>query len=202
VDGVMTEDTPFNPRSRKGEVRARIATTLLTAMHRKEVNALIVRSPDFYYPQSSGATTSMLNAIVFDRLRASKTPQWLGSPDVPHSFAFTPDLGRSLAILGTTPHAFGQTWHALTTDELLTGRQLVRLACEVSGKPFALQNAPRWMVRLLGLFAPPLREQMEMLYQFERPYRFSSDKLSRAFDVRATPYLDAFRQVCANVAPV
>jgi hypothetical protein len=29
VDGVMTEDTPYNPRSRKGEVRARIATTLM-----------------------------------------------------------------------------------------------------------------------------------------------------------------------------
>jgi hypothetical protein len=26
---VMTEDTPYNPRSRKGEVRARIATTLM-----------------------------------------------------------------------------------------------------------------------------------------------------------------------------
>ena len=27
VDGVMTEDTPYNPRSRKGEVRARIGRT-------------------------------------------------------------------------------------------------------------------------------------------------------------------------------
>jgi hypothetical protein len=29
VDGVMTEETPFNPCSKKGEIRAEIATSLL-----------------------------------------------------------------------------------------------------------------------------------------------------------------------------
>ena len=32
VDGLMTEDTPFNPISKKGEVRAKIATMLLEEM--------------------------------------------------------------------------------------------------------------------------------------------------------------------------
>lgn len=195
VSGSMTEDTPFNPCSRKGEVRARIATTLLEAMRAREVNAMIVRSADFYYPQFAGATTSMLNAIVFDRLRASKTPQWLGNPYVPHSFSYTPDIGRSLALLGTTVESFGQTWHALTTAEMHTGRELVRLACELAGRPEKLQNAPRWMIRALGLFQPLMREQVEMMYQFERPYEFSSAKLEKAFDVRAKTYRDAFRQV-------
>ncbi len=198
VDGAMTEDTPFNPCSHKGEIRAAIATTLLDAMRTREVNAMIVRSADFYYPQSAGATTSMLNAIVFDRLRASKTAQWMGNPDAAHSFSFTPDIGRSLAMLGTDSDAFGQTWHALTANEALTGRDLVRLACEISGRPDKLQNAPRWMIRALGMFQPVLREQVEMMYQFERPYHFSSAKLARAFDMRATSYRDAFRQVWAS----
>ncbi len=198
VDGTMTEDTPFNPCSQKGEIRAAIATTLLEAMRTREVNAMIVRSADFYYPQSAGATTSMLNAIVFDRLRASKTPQWMGNPEVPHSFSFTPDIGRSLAMLGSKPDAFGQTWHALTTNESLTGRELVRLACDIAGRPDKLQNAPRWMIRALGVLQPVLREQVEMMYQFERPYHFSSAKLERAFDVSATTYRDAFRQVWSD----
>ena len=202
VDGPMTEYTPFNPCSYKGEIRAAIATTLLEAMRAREVNAMIVRSADFYYPQSAGATTGMLNAIVFDRLRASKTPQWMGNPDAPHSFSFTPDIGQSLAMLGTNPDAFGQTWHALTTTESLTGRDLVRLAGEIAGRPDTLQNAPRWMIRALGMFQPALREQLEMMYQFERPYHFSSAKLERAFGVQATPYRDAFRQVWADAAAV
>ncbi len=197
VKGPMTEDTPFNPCSRKGEVRASIATMLLDAIRAREVNAMIVRAADFYHPQFAGATTSMLNAIIFDRLRASKTPQWLGNPDVPHSFSYTPDIGCSLAMLGTNPDSFGQTWHALTTAETHTGRELVRLACELAGRPSKLQNAPRWMIRALGLFQPLMREQVELMYQFERPYVFSSAKLQKAFDVRATTYRDAFRQVWA-----
>jgi len=101
ITGAMTEETPFNPCSHKGEVRALIAKTLLDAMRSERVNAMIVRSPDFYYPSDPGRTTSILNAIVFDRLRAGKAPQWLGNPDASHSFSYTPDLGRSLALLGT-----------------------------------------------------------------------------------------------------
>ncbi len=198
VTGVMTESTPFNPCSRKGEVRARVATTLLDAMHTGNLNAMIVRSPDFYYPSEPGRTTGMINSIVFDRLRAGKVPQWLGNPDAPHSFSYTPDIGRSLALLGTSPVAFGQTWHALTTAEQLSGRALVSLAAETAGAKDALQNAPRWMIRALGVFQPMMREQVEMMYQFEEPYIFSSQKLANTFAVSATCYRDAFRAVWAT----
>jgi nucleoside-diphosphate-sugar epimerase len=201
VQGPMTEATPFNPCSRKGDIRATIANTLLNAMRSGQVNAMIVRSADFYYPQFAGATTSMLNSIVFERMRASKSAQWFGNPDVPHSFSFTPDIGRSLAMLGTSADAFGQTWHALTTPEAHTGRELVRLASEASGTPDKLQNAPRWMMRALGLFQPALREQVEMMYQFEQPYIFSSAKMERAFGASATTYGEAFRQVGGTIAP-
>jgi hypothetical protein len=86
----------------------------------------------------------------------------------------------------------------LTSNESLTGRDLVRLACEISGRPDKLQSAPRWMIRALGMFQPVLREQLEMMYQFERPYHFSSAKLARAFDLRATSYRDAFGAVWAS----
>jgi nucleoside-diphosphate-sugar epimerase len=195
VQGAMTEETPFNPCSRKGEIRATIATTLLDAIRTGQVNAMIVRSADFYYPQFAGATTSMLNSIVFERMRASKTAQWLGNADVPHSFSFTPDIGRSLAMLGKNTDAFGQTWHVLTTPEAHTGRELVRLVSEISGRTNKIQNAPRWMIRALGLFQPALREQVEMMYQFEQPYTFSSAKMQRVFGATATTYREAFQQV-------
>jgi hypothetical protein len=40
----------------------------------------------------------------------------------------------------------------------------------------------------MGVFVPVLRENMEMLYQFERDYRFDSTKLERAFGLTATAY--------------
>lgn len=185
VKGAMTEETPFNPCSRKGEVRARIATTLLEAMRSGGLQALIVRAADFYGP---AATLSLTHATVFDRLRQGKTPQWAGNPGAVHTFTYTPDAARSVAILGNTPEACGQTWHALTSPDEMSGERFVRLACELAGRPYALQAAPRWLLRAMGLFNPVLRENDEMMYQFEEGYRFDSSKLQRTFQVEPTPY--------------
>lgn len=185
VNGVMTEDTPYNPCSRKGEVRARIATTLMDEVKRGELQAMIIRAADFYGPH---ATLSLTHATVFERLRAGKTPQWVGNAKAVHTFTYTPDAGRSVALLGNTPSAYGQVWHALTSKEAITGEQFVRMACELAGKPYAIQVAPGWMLSLMSLFVPVLRENKEMMYQFEHDYRFDSSKLERALNVQPTDY--------------
>jgi nucleoside-diphosphate-sugar epimerase len=191
VDGVMTEETPFRPTSRKGAVRARIATTLLEAVGRREVEAMIVRSADFYGP---GATLSLTHSTVFERLRAGKTPQWVADPERIHSFTYTPDVGRALAVLGQRAEAFGQTWHAPTSPEYLPVREFLRLACQAAQLPDRVTVAPRWMLRAMGLFVPVLRENEEMMYQFDADYRFSSRKLEDAYGLSATPYAQGIRE--------
>ncbi|MDT8325090.1 MAG: NAD-dependent epimerase/dehydratase family protein [Bacteroidota bacterium] len=185
VDGPMTEATPYNPCSRKGEVRARIARDLLEEMRAGKLQAMIVRAADFYGP---GAVLSITHAMVFERLRGGKTPQWPGSADKVHTFTYTPDAGAATALLGMQEDAYGQTWHLPTTTEALTGRDFVQLACDLAERPMKLQTAPRWMLRLLGLFVPVLRENDEMMYQFEHDYRFDSRKFTAAFDIEPTPY--------------
>jgi len=41
---------------------------------------------------------------------------------------------------------------------------------------------------LMGLFVLVLRENKEMMYQFEHDYRFDSSKLEQALNVQATDY--------------
>jgi nucleoside-diphosphate-sugar epimerase len=185
VDGAMTENTPYNPCSRKGEVRAKIATTLMDEARRGELQAMIIRAADFYGP---GAALSLTHATVFERLRANKSPQWVGNAKAVHSFTYTPDAGRSVALLGNTASAYGQVWHALTSKEEMTGEGFVRLACELAGQPYKLQVAPGWMLNLMGLFMPVLRENREMMYQFEHDYRFDSSKLVKTFNSAPTDY--------------
>jgi nucleoside-diphosphate-sugar epimerase len=187
VDGAMTEETPYNPCSRKGEVRARIATMLMEEARRGELRAMIVRAADFYGP---GAALSLTHATVTERLKAGKTPQWIGNSKAVHTFTYTPDAGRTLALLGNTPSAYGQVWHALTSKEPMTGEEYVRIACGLAGRPYRLQVAPRWMLSIMGLFVPVLRENMEMLYQFEHDYRFDSSKAEHALGLTPTAYRD------------
>jgi nucleoside-diphosphate-sugar epimerase len=197
VDGVMTEETPFNPASRKGEVRARIATLLLEQMHAGNLQALIARSADFYGP---GAIQSFPHNTVFEPLRAEKTPRWIGNPNAVHTFTFTPDAGDAVAFLGRTREAYGRTWHVPTTREPLTGADFVRLACEIAGRPYRLQAAPRWLLKMMALFLPVLRENEEMMYQFEYDYRFDSSRIESTFGAAATPYRQGIAATLASAS--
>ena len=51
VGGPMTEETPFRPCSRKGEIRAQIARVLLDEIKAGNLTALIARTADFYGPR-------------------------------------------------------------------------------------------------------------------------------------------------------
>ena len=195
VDGPMTEETPFNPVSRKGEVRARIATMLLDEMRAGALPATLLRAADFYGP---GAIQSLPYATVFARLAQSKTPQWVANARAVHTFTYTPDAGRAVAVLGRSADAYGHTWHLPTTKEPLDGEGFVRLACELAGTPYRLQVAPRWLLRLMGLFVPVLRESDEMMYQYQYDYRFDSSRVEAKFGLTATPYREG---IAATLAP-
>lgn len=185
VDGPMTEETPFKPCSRKGEVRARIATTLLDAVAAGEVEGMIVRAADFYGP---GADLSITHGLVIQRIKEGKEPRWIGNPKAFHTLTFTPDAGRSVALLGNTPEAYGQTWHALSHPDPITGGGFVRMACEVARSPYGLQVPPRWLLAVMAWFNPVVRENQEMMYQFENDYVFDSSKVREAFNLEAVDY--------------
>lgn len=185
VTGPMTEQTPFNPCSKKGEVRARIASHLLEEIKANNLVGMIIRAADFYGP---GALLSLTHATVTERLRAGKGAQWIGNPKAVHTFTYTPDAGKTVARLGNTPAAFNQTWHALTSKFEMTGEHYVRMACEITKRKYSIQAMPKWAVGLLGVFVPVLREFVEMMYQFESDYRFDSTKFEQAFNQQATEY--------------
>jgi len=185
VTGLMTEETPYNPISKKGEVRARIATTLLDEISAGNLTGMIVRGADFYGPN---ALLSLTYSTVTQKLKANKSAQWIGDPKKIHTFTYTPDAGKCVAMLANSPTAFNQTWHALTSKEKITGEQYVRIACEIMNKSYKLQALPKFGVRALGLFVPVLREFVEMMYQFENDYLFDSTKFENKFNGQSTLY--------------
>jgi len=181
----MTEQTPFNPSSKKGEVRAKIATMLLDEIKAKNMDGMIVRAADFYGPN---VLLSITHSMVTQKVKNEGTSQWFGNPKLIHTFTYTPDAGKSVALLGNTPSAFNQTWHALTSEEKITGEEYIRIACELANRPYKIQPLSKGMLRLISLFVPVLREFPEMMYQYDNDYIFDSSKIEKAFSIEATPY--------------
>jgi nucleoside-diphosphate-sugar epimerase len=121
-----------------------------------------------------------------------KSAQAAGDPDQPHTYTYAPDVGRGLAVLGEREEALGQAWH-LPSPETLTTRRFVEMIFEEVGKPARLQAAPKILLRALGLFNPPLRETIEMLYEFEELFVVDDSKFERAFGEHATPLREAIQ---------
>jgi nucleoside-diphosphate-sugar epimerase len=194
VSGRMTEETPFNPCSAKGEVRARIATTLLDEIKTGRLTALIARSADFYGPR---VATGVPNILVFDKLARGATALWLVNDSVPHSYTFTPDAAKSLALLADAESAWNRTWHVPTAPNPLTGKAFVELAAKALGVAPKCRVLGRPLVKIAGWFDADVRESYEMLYQSEAEYLFDSSKFTQAFGFTPTSYVEGIRATAA-----
>jgi nucleoside-diphosphate-sugar epimerase len=194
VSGAMTEETPFNPCSRKGEIRAQIATALLDEIRAGKLKAMIARSADFYGPH---AKTSVPNILVFDKFSKRQTASWLINDSVPHSYTFTPDAAKSLALLADTDAAWNQTWHVPTAANPPTGKEFIDLVAREFGVAPKYRVLGRPLLKVAGWFDSVIRESYEMLYQSESPYLFDSAKFSKAFSFAPTTYPDGIRHTAS-----
>lgn len=190
----MTEETPVNPPSEKGKVRAEIIGMLWKAVEEKRIEALVARSADFYGPGFE-KPISILHETVFKPLSSGSTANWIGKDTCKHSFTYAPDAGRATALLGNTPEAYGETWHMPTASEPYTGKEWAENIANEFGVKSKYRTISKFIVRMMGLFMPVMRENMEMMYQYDRDYVFNSDKFEKRFQFKPTPYKKGIAEV-------
>jgi nucleoside-diphosphate-sugar epimerase len=175
----MTEETPINPVSEKGKIRTEIFRMLMNAVGRKDVIVLVARGADFYGP---GVEKSAMTLTVYNNLLKNKSPQWIGKLDVLHSFTYSKDIGKALALLGNTPDAYNQVWHLPTANVKMTTREWIELFMKAMNKKKKIQTIPNWAIGVLGIFIPILKEIKDVYYQFDRDYFFDSTKFNKRFN--------------------
>ncbi len=191
VDGIMTESTPFNPCSKKGEIRATIASHLLQQVKKNNIRASIARAADFYGPYAE--EKSFFHQLVLKNLREGKKAQWMVNAKVPHSFSFTLDMAQGLYMLAHDENTLNQTWHMPTASPALSGEAMIAMAAELMGGNAKYMNLSKWMVKSFGWFNKVVGESVEMLYQYEHPYHFSSEKFEKHFNFKPTSYHDGLK---------
>lgn len=191
----MTEETPVNPSSKKGRIRAQVAQMIMDEVNAGRLTGLIARSADFYGPGIKNS--SMLNETVIKPLNSGKKANLMASAGFRHSYTYTPDAGKATAILGNTADAYNQIWHLPTAPNPMKGKEWVEaVATELGVKP-KFQVAPKFLVRILGIFIPIMKELVEMMYQYDRDYVFDSSKFEKRFDFKTTPYKEGIKAVIA-----
>ena len=190
-DRPMAEDAPLAAETVKGGVRAETYRHALEAHNAGRVRMVEARASDFI-GEGLGDNAHMGERIL-GRVRAGKSVQVVGDPDVPHSWTAVHDVARTLVTLGATPEAWGRAWHVPSAPPL-TQRELVHRFCVEAGvDPVKVSGIPSIVMKVLGLFVPAMRELREMTYQFTEPFIIDSTDAERALGLHPTLLTDTIR---------
>jgi nucleoside-diphosphate-sugar epimerase len=181
----LTEETMLSNYGRKPAVRSVVARLWMAARDAGRVKVATLRAPDFYGPLVGN---SHLGDGAFGRLAQGKAATLLVPPDMPHDYAYVPDLGRMVTTLLDAPDEdFGQVWHSPCAPTM-TARQILVLGAAAIGVRPRVSALPLWLLPVLGLGSPFLREVYEMRFTFDRPYYVDASKWKRRFWSDVTPF--------------
>jgi len=193
----LVENTPQHAASRKGQLRIALEAEIEQRCATGQLRATVLRAGDFY---GAGAGSWFDQAIV-KSLRAGKLV-YPGPKDLPHAWAYLPDLARAfVALAGRAPAACGPferfhfAGHTLTGAELLAGIERAAAALGIAPQKAWVHGGMPWgVIRLGGLLVPTWRELAEMAYLWRVPHALDGAALARAVGPLAgTPPADALR---------
>lgn len=188
----MNEDTPSNPCSRKGEVRALLAERLFEMNRQGKVRAVCGRAADFYGP---GGTLTFFGDYFWKPVLAGKAGMSPVNAATPHTYHFIPDVAQGLATLGCADESkiAGAPLWMLPCQPAVSTREMVQRFASVLGRDIPLNEMPRWLLNTLGLAVPMVREIKEMAYQWDEPFIVDDSRFRAAFDLRPLAVEEAAR---------
>jgi nucleoside-diphosphate-sugar epimerase len=185
----VAETHPRQPFGPKGRFRKEQEDIALGAHEPGLLLTASLRLPDFYGPHASLAFANMIAASALAR----KPANLLGPADTPHEFVFTPDVGPVVCDLLERDAAFGTAYN-FAGPGTITTREFARRVYAAAGTPFRARVAPPWMVKLMGVCSPLMRELSELAYLQSEPVILEDTKLHQVLPVvRKTPYDEGIR---------
>lgn len=191
----MSATDPLDPPTRKGEIRSTMWSEALIAHQEGRIRTTEVRASDFFGPGLGGS--SHMGDRMVPRLLAEKSASIVGRPDQPHSWSYIADVCAALAALGNDDRALGRAWHVPTVAPM-TARDLADAICDAAGvERQKVKRLPTVALRLAGMFSADVREVIEMLYQFNRPFTIDAEETTEVFGLHATPLNE---QIAATIA--
>ena len=191
---VWASDTPHAAMNPLGRLRAEVDASYA----RSGVRAVILRAGDYIDPMPSGNW--------FDRFMAARVAKGVfrypGRRDVPHAWAYLPDLARAAVALLEDPMKFEGATEVLFPGYTLTGEELATALGRVAGREVTVRAFPWWQLQLLRPVMPALAGVFEMRYLWNTPHQLDGSELrALAPEFVPTPLDVALRRTTAHLLP-
>ena len=182
----LTETSPQTPISRKGAIRVRMERALKDS----GVPVLIVRAGDYFGPK--GGRNKWLSEGLVKPDRPATSVTYPGPLEIPHAWAYLPDVAETFVRLLATDLGRFETFHMQGHET--RGHELVAALQGAAGRKLAVGRLPWLALAVAAPFNESLREMQEMRYLWNRPVVMDNARLvARLGAEPRTPLADALR---------
>ena len=186
MPALLREDTPERPSTVKGRQRCALEAEM-QARAAQGLKSVVIRAGDFY---GAGTGNWFDQAIVKDIARGKLV--YPGPLDLPHAWAYLPDLARAFVAVASRrgAPAFDRlhfAGHTLTGRELLAHIETAAQNLQPTGG-WRHGGMPWGLIRAVGVVHPMWRELARMRYLWRVPHALDGSALARAVGpLPATP---------------
>ncbi|MDN2567002.1 NmrA family NAD(P)-binding protein [Aquibium sp. A9E412] len=170
------EDAAQQGGTEKGRIRVAMEALFARAAAERGVQTIVLRAGDFYGGRRPG---SWLDLMILAKLKRDVFV-WPGPMDVPHAFAYLPDLARAFVALAERRGELARFARFHFAGHTLTGAAMKAATERALGRPLARRGVPWTLLRAGGLFVPMLREVAAMAYLWSTPHSLDGHRLAGA----------------------
>ncbi|MBL0374956.1 NAD(P)H-binding protein [Rhizobium sp. KVB221] len=165
-------ETRQSAETRKGRIRIEMERSFEQAARNNGVKTIILRAGDFYGTPGTGSWFDLFMIKGVDK----GTFVWPGRDDIPHAFAYLPDLANAFVALAERIDGLPAFDSFTFEGHTLSGSAFKRAVEKATGRGMKLGSVPWWMFRLVSPFYGMAREVLEMRYLWNTPHSLSGGK--------------------------
>ena len=169
------EDVPQRPHTAHGRIRVAMEADIERRCRAGALRATVLTAGDFY----GAGSGSWFDQAILKSLHKGRLV-YPGPLDMPHAWAYLPDLARAFVALAEAAEAgalpafarFHFAGHTLTGAQLLEGleRAATRARLAVPAGGYKRGGMPWRLIRVVGLFVPAMRALASMSYLWRVPH--------------------------------
>ncbi len=187
IPAYLGPDTMQRGENPLGQVRREMEA----AYRDSGVATILLRAGDFIDTRASGNW--------FDRVLTARLSKgvftYMGPWDVPHAWAFLPDLARAGVALAERRASLARFEEVAFAGYSLTGEELAAALERATGQKLRRKSMNWALFRTLALVSPLMRHVLEMRYLWDRPHALDGAQLKALLpDFAPTPLDDALAQ--------
>lgn len=184
----------------------RIRVQLEDSYRQSGVQTIVLRAGDFIDTEPSG---NWLDKIMLPGLRRGRLI-YPGPVDVPHSWAYLPDLARAAVALAETRNELAEFEDVAFEGFTLTGTQMAAILSDIAGRPVHARPMSWGPLQVARPFWPMARCLLEMRYLWDVAHRLDGTGLATlcprlpttpvedALKIAATPWLGPRHKQCGR----